>query len=84
MPTAFPSPVRHVAFSSCLSVFISLLCNLTLHQILYGSVGLRWVWHISRLVEMRIAYNILVGTPEGKSPIGRTRIRWGASYRNRV
>jgi hypothetical protein len=26
--------------------------------------------------EMRIAYKILVGKPEGKSPLGRPRRRW--------
>jgi len=26
--------------------------------------------------EMRKAYNILVGKPEGKRPLGRTRHRW--------
>jgi hypothetical protein len=26
--------------------------------------------------EMRNAYRILVGKPEGKRPLGRTRLRW--------
>jgi hypothetical protein len=30
----------------------------------------------------RNAYNILVGTPEGKTPLGRLRHRWGDKIRN--
>ena len=26
--------------------------------------------------ESRSAYNVLVGKPEGKSPLGRSRLRW--------
>jgi hypothetical protein len=29
--------------------------------------------HVARMGEMRNAYNILVGKPEGKSPFGRSR-----------
>jgi hypothetical protein len=28
------------------------------------------------MVEMRNAYNILIGRPEGKKPLGRLRRRW--------
>ena len=31
-----------------------------------------WVW----------AYNVLVGKPEGKSPLGRPRRRWADNIRN--
>jgi hypothetical protein len=37
------------------------------------SIG--WMDHIARLEEMRNAYNILVGKPEGKRPLGRHRRR---------
>jgi hypothetical protein len=29
---------------------------------------MRWTEHVARMLEMRNAYNILVGKPEGKSP----------------
>jgi hypothetical protein len=31
--------------------------------------------------EMRTAYNILVGKPEGKRPLGRPRCRWEDNIR---
>jgi hypothetical protein len=37
---------------------------------------MRWVGHVARMGEMRIAYNILVGRPEGTRPLGRPRRRW--------
>jgi hypothetical protein len=32
--------------------------------------------HVARMGENRNAYRILVGMPEGKSPLGRPRHRW--------
>jgi len=37
--------------------------------------GMRWTGHVARMVEIRKAYNILVGRPDGKRPLGRTRHR---------
>jgi hypothetical protein len=31
------------------------------------------VWHVARLGEMRNAYKILFGKPEGKQPLGRPK-----------
>jgi hypothetical protein len=36
----------------------------------------RWAGHVARIGETRNAYRILVGKPEGKRPLGRTRCRW--------
>jgi hypothetical protein len=36
----------------------------------------RWVGHVARIGELRGAYNILVGRPEGRRPLGRPRRRW--------
>jgi hypothetical protein len=33
-------------------------------------------WHVARMGEVRGAYNILVGRPEGRRPLGRPRRRW--------
>jgi hypothetical protein len=38
---------------------------------------MRWVEHVARIGEERKLYNILVGKPEGKRPLGRPRRRWG-------
>jgi hypothetical protein len=34
---------------------------------------MRWAGHMARMGEKRNAYGILVGKPEGKSPLGRPR-----------
>jgi hypothetical protein len=37
---------------------------------------MRWVGHVVHMGEVRGAYNILVGKPEGRRPLGRPRRRW--------
>jgi hypothetical protein len=37
---------------------------------------MRWAGHVARMGEVRGAYNILVGRPEGKRPLGTPRRRW--------
>jgi hypothetical protein len=37
---------------------------------------MRWAGHVSRMGEKRNAYRLLVGKPEGKKPLGRSRCRW--------
>jgi hypothetical protein len=37
---------------------------------------MRWAGHVTRMVEKRNAYRILVRKPEGKRPLGRPRRRW--------
>ena len=37
---------------------------------------MRWMGHVARMGEGRGAHRILVGKPEGKSPLGRPRRRW--------
>jgi hypothetical protein len=37
---------------------------------------LRWAGHVAGIRTKRRAYRILVGKPEGKRPLGRTRRRW--------
>jgi hypothetical protein len=37
---------------------------------------MRWAGHVAQVGEKRNAYRILVGKPEGKSPLGRPRRRW--------
>jgi hypothetical protein len=37
---------------------------------------MRWVGHVARVGEVRGGYNILVGRPEGRRPLGRPRCRW--------
>jgi hypothetical protein len=37
---------------------------------------MRWAGHVARMGEVRGAYNILVGRPEGRRPLGSPRRRW--------
>ena len=37
---------------------------------------MRWAVHVARMGEEREAYKVLVGKPEGKTPLGRPRRRW--------
>jgi hypothetical protein len=37
---------------------------------------MRWAGHVLQMGEERGVYRVLVGTPEGKRPLERTRRRW--------
>ena len=39
-------------------------------------IGVRWAGHVARMGESRVVYWVLVGTPEGKNPLGRPRHKW--------
>jgi hypothetical protein len=41
-----------------------------------NSRRIRWAGNVSRMVEKRTAYMLLVGKPEGKRPLERPRRRW--------
>jgi hypothetical protein len=42
---------------------------------------MRWAGHVARKREVRGAYKILVGRPEGRRPLGRPRRRWEDNIR---
>jgi hypothetical protein len=37
---------------------------------------IRWAGHVARMGKRRTACRLLVGTPDGKRPLGRPRRRW--------
>ena len=37
---------------------------------------MRWAGHVARMGEGIGVYRLLMGTPEGKKPLGRLRCRW--------
>jgi hypothetical protein len=37
---------------------------------------MRWAGHVARMGEDRKVYNVFLGKPEGKRPLGRSRRRW--------
>jgi hypothetical protein len=42
---------------------------------------MRWAGHVTRMGVVRGTYNILVGRPEGRRPLGRPRRRWEDNIR---
>ena len=36
----------------------------------------RLAGHVARMGEERVVYRVLLGKPEGRNPLGRTRRRW--------
>jgi len=42
---------------------------------------MRWAGHVARMGERRGVYRVLLGKPEGKSPLGRPRRRWEDSIK---
>ena len=42
---------------------------------------MRWVGHVAHMGEGRGVYRVLVGKPEGKTPLGRPRRRWEDNIR---
>jgi len=37
---------------------------------------MRWVGHVVRMWEIRGVYRVLLWKPEGKRPLGRSKLRW--------
>jgi hypothetical protein len=52
----------------------NLYCSPSIIRII-KSRRMRWAGHVARMGENRNAYRILVGNPEGKTPLGRHRCR---------
>jgi hypothetical protein len=42
---------------------------------------MRWAGQVARIREERGVYRVLVGTPEGKRPLGRPKRRWEDNIR---
>jgi hypothetical protein len=43
-----------------------------------------WTGHVARMGEKRNVYSLLVGKPEGKGPLGRSRPRWVDNFKLHV
>jgi hypothetical protein len=41
----------------------------------------RWAGHVAKIEEGRSAFKILTGTPAGKRPLGKPRLRWEDNVR---
>jgi hypothetical protein len=52
----------------------NLYCSL--NALAIKSRRMRWARNSVNMVERRGVYRVLVGTPEGKRPLGRPRLRW--------
>jgi hypothetical protein len=49
---------------------------LTGHSRVVKSRRMRWAGHVARMGDDRDVQSVLVGKPEGKSPLGRPRRKW--------
>ena len=45
-------------------------------ELVIKSRRMRWAGHVAGMGEERGTYKVLVGKPEGKRPLGRSRRRW--------
>jgi hypothetical protein len=45
-------------------------------KLMIKSRGMRWAGHVASMRGKRNAYRVLVGKPEGRSPLGIPRLRW--------
>ena len=54
-------------------------------NVLYSSLSIvrmiksrrmNWIGHVARMGENRVVYRVLVGKPDGKRSLGRSRRRW--------
>jgi hypothetical protein len=43
---------------------------------------MRWTVHVSLMEEKRKECRVLVGKPEGKNPLARSRRRWESKFRS--
>jgi hypothetical protein len=57
-------------------VFSFVICTLHQVKLRVKSRRIRWAGHVARIWEKRNACSILVGNPEGKTPLGRPRHGW--------
>jgi hypothetical protein len=71
--------VEHGGLLPCRRLHIEELHNLyALPNIIrvIKSRRMRWLKYVAHMGDMRNAYKILVGKPEGKRPLGRPGYRW--------
>jgi hypothetical protein len=45
---------------------------------------MKWARIVARMGERKGAYRVLVGTPEGKRPLGRHRRRWECNIKMEI
>jgi len=45
---------------------------------------MKWAGHVARMGEERGVYRVLVGKPEGKRSLGRSRCRWMENIRTDI
>jgi len=52
-----------------------LYCSPNIVRVIKSRI-MRWARHVARIGESKGVYMALVGNPEGKSQLGRPRLRW--------
>jgi hypothetical protein len=72
-------PKRDEVTGECRKLHSEELHNLYSSPDIIGQVKskrMRWTGHVACMGEERKVYKVLVGKPEGKRPLGRSRRRW--------
>jgi len=57
-----------------------LYCSNNIFRVI-KSRRMRWAGHVARIGERRSIFQVLLGKPEGKRPLGRHRLRWEDNIR---
>jgi hypothetical protein len=60
---------------NCIFIFLSSPSSPSIIRMIKAR-RMRWTGHVARMGEVKGAYNILVGRPECRRPLGRPRRRW--------
>ena len=86
--TCYGKPLPLLSRLQIKKPLMMLLCPVSCHRVgvrfkysLQLSVLKQWGRYVARVGERKGAYRILVGKPEGRRPLGRTRRRWQDSIK---
>jgi hypothetical protein len=60
-----------------------LCCSLNVIRVI-KSRRMKWAGHVARIGERKDVYRVLVGKPEGKRPLGRSKHRWEDNIKNEM
>ena len=67
-------PILGKSVKGCKKIFFSVM-NIAFFN-MFIILRIRWAGHVARMEEGRCVHKVLVGKPEGKRPLGRSRRRW--------
>jgi hypothetical protein len=66
----------HIFKTKPLQLFTNKITFHDKYEYVAKCIRMRWAGNVARMCERRAVYMVLVGTPEGKRPLGRPKRRW--------